>query len=144
MSKSNYSKVEEALNQGLHRWRVQELFEATEQLSEDAVNAKKQDAATKRQIARIQTAMRTLKKVGHDPYLSCQIDKTSWKKLSQSTSFTPEARREIEDIDKRLGDYKRQLEEGQEALTDQEQVEWQRQKQINSRFNINDKWLPLQ
>lgn len=137
MAKTNFTKVEDALSEGMRKISVKKLLDETakEQPKEDLNPSQK---IVKQLILDLNSAIKkdkklflklgfkkdTIKKILGDPL---HISADNWKILMEfKKSFDLyKAKKKKETVDDRI-------------------VEDERRKHINKRFNVNEKWLPLQ
>jgi hypothetical protein len=144
MSKVNFTKVEEMLTQGLQKITVNHLL--VEADAAKAVNAKSTEISSNRQlIASVQRDLTLLHKKDHETYVKLGIKKKFLKKLIETPdSLTPEELESLKQIQEKIKVFKEELKKTLPAINDEAIVESQRTKHINKRYNVNDKWLPLQ
>lgn len=147
MAKTNYTKVEEALAEGMLKMEVNKLLnEADENAAkrEKSLEAKNVDPIILRRLAKIDKELQLLEKNGKNPYIKLQIDKEEIKRyLNEPSTLTPEDLEKIKQIKEKIADYKTAL-EYKEKTSEDEFIENQRKDQKTKRFNVNKKWIPLQ
>ncbi|KAF3363182.1 hypothetical protein PHSC3_000196 [Chlamydiales bacterium STE3] len=145
MSKTNFTKVEKAIDDGLQQIIIGNLLDLA-----DAANAPKQPPVTlspEQQAALLQTLDRNLKKLNKmdsAAYQKLSPLKNDIKKLmSVSENFTAEDWQKIKEIKEKIESYKKEISKNLPQPSDDQIIEEERIKHINKRFNINDNWLPL-
>ncbi len=163
MAKTNYTKVEEALDQNLRKMSIERLFdkanEATkkEKGSDDNKNtatfskggespvSSPLDKTQINLIAALKRDIKSLRQKQHAAiYTKLGIKRSELKeKIDNPTGLTAEEWKEIKEIKAKIDVYKAQLSAQMPDFELSDQVELERHKHINKRFNVNDKWLPL-
>ncbi len=145
MSKTNFSKVEEALKEGLLKLTVKNLLDLADVASGKGGEKPEKIAEARKTIAHVlQLELKHL--IKHEPeiYEKLQLNKEELQKLIEhSDSMTNPEWEILSQAKTKVEAYR---EEQRKALTPEQNeklVEEQRQKHINKRFNVNDKWLPL-
>lgn len=145
MSKTNFTKVEKAVEDGLQQIIVNHLLELA-----DEANPKKSSTTPlshDQRTALLQTLNRNLKQLN-------KSDSAAYKKLSPlknelkrllsiSAEFTPEDWKKVKEIKDKIELYRKEISKNLPHPSNDEIVEQERLKHINKRFNINDGWLPL-
>lgn len=147
MAKTNFTKVEEILAEGLRKITVHHLYDLAEQASkrnEDTVNE-----AETRAIQRLHTLaillkdINYLKKRGFDPKEKFGIKSKELKNyIENPDTITNDVWNKITDILAKVEVCKKSLSENEKK--DEDLIDEQRRRHITKRFNINEKWLPLQ
>lgn len=148
MAKTNFSKVEEALNLELFKMNVQNLFD----LAEDSAAVKKSvesststtEQARASAVAALQQELKLIHKKDRKVYQRLSLDRQELQNYFKNPSkLTPQEWEKIKQIKDKLMAYKKELREKLPKLTDDEVIAAQRTKHVNKRFNVNEKWLPL-
>lgn len=159
MAKTKYDQVESAVDDGLLKIKAEQLIENSEVASktknvpknlqstrkklEELSSKKKQErrliaAAMQYDVERLfkrKTHLYTEIGTYHDEFTELvkhtdSMDEEKWKRLLE--------------IKEKLDEIKKKADEEKNSQTDDTIVEQQRKKHINKRFNVSDKWLPLQ
>lgn len=145
MSKTNFTKVEKAVDDGLQQIIVNHLLELA-----DEANSNKNSTTPlshDQRTALLQTLNRNLKQLNKsDPaaYKKLSPLKTELKRLlTISAEFTPEDWKKVKEIKDKIELYRKEMLKNLPHQSNDEIVEQERLKHINKRFNINDGWLPL-
>jgi len=149
MAKTNYTKVEEALAEGLRKMEVGRLLDIADEVSAAKKEPGKGDKPAlhpeqKLLFAALQRDLKYLHKLEKDPFEKGKFDKKEIVKLLKDpTSITEADWQKLKEFKEHVTNFKAEIEKQGVQKTDEERVEDQRRKQITKRFNINDKWLPL-
>jgi plasmid maintenance system antidote protein VapI len=153
MSKTNFSKVEEALSQGLIKLTMQHLFDLADAAAEvgtqetTALTPKK--AAQKAEIEHnmlvsLRVEMDRLYKKNRKIYATMGIKRKDLEAMINETAkVTPEQWTMIHQVKNKLQEYRKKMVAALPQNIDEKLIEQERKKHINKRFNVNDKWLPL-
>jgi hypothetical protein len=147
MAKADFTKVEKALEEGLSQMTSQRLLEEAA-----AINpaGKRKVAPPNVQAAsvvlkQIKGELHDLEKADADIFKKIGMKKSAFKKLLESSAkLTPEEWTFIKEIRTKVEQYKRELAAKLPQQSDEEIVKKERVKHINKRFNVREKWLPLQ
>lgn len=151
MAKTNFTKVEEALAEGLRKITVTKLLEEADEASagkeDSAVHAKEhQDReAAHALILTLQFDLKELSKKAKDVYTKLGIKKKELKKMiDDSESLTPQDWEKLKKLRSQIDDFKKDMTKNHPQSTDDTLIEQERYKHLNKRFNVKDKWIPLQ
>lgn len=139
MAKANYTKVEEALNEGLLKMTMEQLHALTDGKPQD------KDREQGRLVAALKFDFEWISK--NDPSIFTQLGlkKSEMKELLKTPSeLTPDDWKALLVLKSRIDGYKKEFCAQHPAQDDQQLIEKERIKHINKRFNTNEKWLPLQ
>lgn len=141
MAKTNFTKVEDMLNQGLHKITVSHLLDE----ADAAKGSAPKDNANRALISALQRDLKLLHKKDHETYTKLGIKKKFLKKIIETPeSLTPEELETLKQIQGKIKVFKEELKNKVPPVNDESIVEAERTKHINKRYNVNDKWLPLQ
>lgn len=146
MSKTNFSKVEKALEEGMIRMQSQSLLKEADAASG---NQEKTGKVPPKEVCNavlttLERELKKLKKEDEESYKKAAFPKINLKKLITNPSLlTPQDWKEVKDIKDRLNQYKKDLASRLPQETDQDLVDHERSKHINKRFNVSKKWIPL-
>jgi hypothetical protein len=158
MGKTNFTKVEEVLAQGLRKYSVDHLLEMADEAGEtrprnptitySGESEKPQTPKlTKEQSLLIGSLQRDAKRYQKkDPefYTKLGIAKKELKKwIENPGSLTPAEWETIKQIRGKIDEYKLDLSLRPLQQTDESIVESERREHVNRRYNVNKKWLPL-
>jgi hypothetical protein len=147
MKKTDYTKTENLLNEGLLKMSVQELLE----LADKTGSFKTEESA----LPSLQARTILLSFMRHDFETLASVEgakpeeKTgiTQKELSDAIEkiqeLTPEKWETLKEVRKRLIAYRDELKDKIPHFSDEEIIALERKKHINKRFNVRDKWLPL-
>lgn len=131
MSKTNYSKVEKALEEGMLRMKTESLLEEADALKNPSKRSEEEEHALL--LSYLQEELKQLKKEDPKAYKKLAFHKVDLKKLGA---------KEAQEVQDQLNQYKKEL-SSRTQVSDQSLIDAEREKHINKRFNVNDKWLPL-
>jgi hypothetical protein len=146
MAKTNFTKVEEALAEGMRKIEVNKLLKAADDNSEKPAvsETKKIDPILLRRLTKIDQELQLLQKEGKNPYAQLQIDQEEIKRfLKDPTLLTDQDWEKIKELKQKIANFKAAW-EGKEDNSEDDFIEQQRKDQKSKRFNINKKWIPLQ
>lgn len=146
MSKTNFSKVEKALDEGMVKMKSQALLHEADALKgvqeiDSKLPPKDECSAVLNQLQR---DLKKLKKEDAKIYKKLSFHKIDLKKLITNPSLlTPQDWKSVKDIKERLDQYKKELASRLPQVSDQDIVNNEREKHLNKRFNVSKKWIPL-
>lgn len=154
MAKTNYTKVDSILENNLRRMTVEHTLNTTDPLPKSPENpanaaenttASPVDLAQNRLITALQRDLKKLHLSEHKKmYESLSMKKNELrKKIEHPEKLTPEEWEQLKQIKEKIDKYRKELKEKLPATSDDAIVEAERNKHINKRFNVNEKWLPL-
>lgn len=133
MSKTNYSKVEKALEEGMLRMKTESLLEEADALKNPSGKLSEEEEEHALLLSQLQEELKQLKKEDAKAYKKLAFHKLDLKKLEW---------KEIQEVQHRLDQYKKEL-PAKMQVSDQSLIDAEREKHLNKRFNVNDKWIPL-
>lgn len=142
MSKTNFTKVEEALVRGLDKQTVEQLLAQT-----GHEGAAKVVAPELRLLFRhLQQDLKWLLKQDRDVANRIQTDKPTILRLvaAEPETLNPEDWKLVHDLQTACTAVKADVERALGVNTNDALIRKERRKHINKRFNVSDKWLPLQ
>ena len=160
MPKTNFTKVEEVLEQGLRKYTAEYLLEQADAASGQkpkprnptisyTQEAPKEETPqlTKAQsqlIASLQRDLKRFQKKDAEIYTKLGVPKKKLKKMFETqTSLTPKDWETIKQIRKKIDLYKAEVAKELPQQSDDELVQSERQEHVTRRYNVNKKWLPL-
>ena len=153
MSKTNFTKVEEALDRGLLKLTIQHLFDlaesaaagepdSTQQLSPK--KAAKRAEAESHMLNLLLLELERLHKKDKKIYAEMGIKKKELDNyIKNPTGMQKEDWQKISGIKNKIQEYRQKSKESLPKDIDDQIIEKERLKHINKRFNVNEKWLPL-
>lgn len=144
MAKTNFTKVEEILDEGLRKITVEHLLDLTDK--PDGARQKKFESSSSRinVVSMLLKDLKQLQKQGKEPYEKLGIKKNFLKKfIDHPEVITPEEWKTIQGIKTKLDVFKKELAEKHPQVSDDDVIAQQRRRHITKRFNINEKWVPL-
>ena len=148
MAKTDYTKAENLLTEGLLKMTVSELLE----LADKASSFKHPEKATS--LPSLQARVILLSFMEHDLELLSKVEGAHLSELGITPKELKEAldkakELSLEDwirlkkIRERVLEYKQELWDKIPHASNEELVEQERKKHVYKRFNVRDKWLPL-
>ncbi|MBA3817053.1 MAG: hypothetical protein H0X29_11160 [Parachlamydiaceae bacterium] len=153
MAKTNFTKVEGMLDEGLRKMTVEHLLnladtaqpESGKPSSKDTPqDALKQANSGLQIILALQRDMKFLDKKGQEPYELFGLNKKTIEKyLKKFETLTPQEWEEINDTQGKVRKFRKDLEKNMTEKDNDDLITQQRRSHVTKRFNINDKWLPL-
>jgi hypothetical protein len=159
MAKTNYTKVEEALAEGMRKIEVNRLLDIADERRQSPVATagrvvmqdikNKVDTLHLKRLEALHRELKALEKGGHDPCGKLKIDKAEIKRFRKDpTALTPIEWEKVKTARDQLATFKakiekKRMETSDDDLVNQDLVNQQRKKQVTKRFNINEKWIPL-
>lgn len=140
MAKANFSKVEKALEEGLIKITSQNLLNQT---PGKHLELTPENAALI--LKKLDNDLLKLNKEDKAIYEKVGVKRSALKKLLNSTTtLTPADWNSIKEIQLKIAAYKKEILKKIPPMKDEDFVEKERIVQKNRRFNVRDKWLPLQ
>ena len=145
MNKTNFSKVEKSLEEGMIKIKSQNLLKEADAYTakefQDKIPSKEECSAM---ITRIERDLKKLSKQDEKVYKKIGFHKMDLKKLLSNPSLvSPQEWKTIKEIKARIEKYKKELASLLPFESDEDLVESQRSRHLTKRFNINEKWIPL-
>lgn len=146
MAKTNFTKVEEALANGLHHIKVEELLKLADLASGMGKNDLEGAALFYGQLLKlIENDLKWMYKKAPDVYKELKVKKSEIRDLLLKSHEKPPKLSEnemarIKEIKVSVEKYKKEKFPSQ---AEDAQIETERKKHIYKRFNVNEKWLPL-
>lgn len=143
MAKTNFTKVEDALNEGLLKMNIAGLHEAATTASQKEPTGSGDPAAQKRLlVAAIQFELKHCK--DDQLFAAGGFSRGELKKaLQRVEDITPEKWKQLEDFRQKASDYKKSKAEKQPEDANEKLIDQQKKKHVNKRYNTKDQWLPL-
>lgn len=148
MKKTNFTKVEKALEDGLIKITTKRLLDEAGPKSSEKAKDPVADLPPKEVChAVMQNIYKELKKMHKEDefaYKKMGFHRQNLKKLIENPHLlTPSDWNKIKQVQDRIEQYKKELNLQLPFQSDDELVEKERARSPNKRFNVNDKWLPL-
>jgi hypothetical protein len=146
MSKTNFSKVEKSLEEGMIKIKSQNLLKEADAASGHKENESKipPKEVCNAVLNNLERELKKLKKEDEESYKKLALPKIDLKKLITNPSLlTPQDWKEVKNIKDRLNQYKKDLASQLPQETDQDLIDHERTKHVNKRFNVSKKWIPL-
>ena len=160
MVKTNFTKVEEALVEGLRKITVKHLLDLADMASSlekrPKINTLEPPAApeTKEDLQLREARMQLITSLNRDLKALSKHDVNTYKELGfkrndlkkfleHPDALSPEEWDKIKSIKEQVSTFKKELMKTLPNSSDDDIVNAERKKHVNKRFNINEKWLPL-
>lgn len=144
MAKTNFTKVEEVLTEGLLKIERDRLLEIADETSGKTQIESKDILEQKKLFKTIKYHLKYLKKLKINPFEKSTYNKKEIKDLLKIETLLEEKDfKKLQSFNDSLETYKKQEEPMKKEALDEALIEQMRVKQINKRFNINENWLPL-
>jgi hypothetical protein len=147
MAKTNYTKVEEAFDDGMQKMRVSQLQDLASLAAE---LGKFESSFEVNPFSKENRMLITLLKLDLKQLRNTEIFKTLGinkkdlkEKLDHPEKLSFDDWDQLRTLKFSLQDYKEKLSKETAPDANEKQVEEQRKKHINKRFNTQEKWLPL-
>lgn len=155
MAKNNYSKVEEALAEGLRKMKVNELLEISDKNTKAPAESKEEVPGTalisktdpesqeKQLLKAVQINLNYLKKAGLEPYKRLKLNKEELAQFLKNPEKMSDADKiKMKKLKEQLDLLKSELKDKPQS-SDEELIKKETKAQKQKRFNIRDNWLPL-
>lgn len=136
MSKTNFTKAEEALNEEMRKIAIQKILDETAAAKDDYSPSQK---VIKQLIRDVNPLIKKDKRL----FAKLGFKKEQIKAILEDQNISAENWKVLMDFKEKLDSYRMEKKKNSEG-SEEKQVEEERIKHINKRFNINEGWLPLQ
>lgn len=140
MSKTNYSKVEEALNEGLYRMKVNDILEssAKEEDQKDTLHPAQRFIAVTQEL-------KWMKKTDPDIHKNIRISKKEIASLAEIIKKRRNSlkKSEVDRIDELLKIVKKYKKKKFPSVDDENLIEDENDRHHYKRHNVSEKWVPL-
>lgn len=146
MSKTNFSKVEKSLEEGMIRMKSQSLLKEADEAAGNKENEAKvpPKEVCNAVLTNLEKELKKLRKADEESYKKLELPKLDLKKLITTPSLlTPQDWKEVKEIKERLNLYKKELASRLPQESDQDLIDLERSRHVNKRFNVSKKWIPL-
>ena len=142
MAKTNFTKVEEVLTEGLLKIERDRLLEIADETSGKTQIESKDILEQKKLFKKIKYHLKYLKKLKINPFEKSTYNKKEIKDLLKIETLLEEKDfKKLQSFNDSLETYKKQEEPMKKEALDEALIEQMRVKQINKRFNINENWF---
>lgn len=143
MAKTNFTKVEGMLDEGLRKMNVEQLLNLTKPNKSDQ-SAEQPNKERLKTLLTLQRDLKFLDKADQEPYELFNITKKRLNKLIKNPETTsPEEWAEIKETQMKVNGFRKEFEKNGSNEKNDELIQQQIRQHKTKRFNINDKWLPL-
>jgi Zn-dependent M32 family carboxypeptidase len=145
MSKTNFSKVEKSLEEGMIKMKAQSLLNEADALKgvhENTSTIPSKDVCNT-VLTNLEKDLKKMRKENESLYK--KFYKFDLKKLINNPSaLTPQDWQAVKEIKERVEQYKKELAAKLPHESDQDLIDHERTGHLNKRFNVsNKKWIPL-
>jgi hypothetical protein len=140
MPKTNFTKVEEALTEGIHKMNISKLLDEADALKK----GKKETNPLNLRVASLRHEIKWLSKQNPAFYTEISLEKKKVRALLElKEPFSSEQTIELEKLKEKIENYKAKLTPENTETENERLIADEKKKQKNVRFNIKNKWLPL-
>lgn len=144
MAKTNFRKVEEALREGLEKIKVKKLLDEADQAGGKVSEKELEPEGQYKVLLVLKEELLFLAKRDPGVYKKVKTSKKTLKTLlSHGMKLTPEEWKKVQKIKGRVDVYRKELAEKRAEESDENLIEQERHKHIYKRFDVSEKWLPL-
>lgn len=144
MSKTNFSKVEESLKKGMDKLAIKKIVDSTDSKINE-INAEEEARLNKKKLAIYLIAeLKRLRKSDEKLYSKLGTNLGNVKKMLEYPSkLSEEEWKAVLKLKDKVEAYKKAYAKVIKETSVEEMVEKERGKQADRRFNIQEKWLPV-
>lgn len=144
MAKTNYKKVEESLQEGIDQLAIKKIVDSTDTKLHEK-NAVSETRLNRKKITiYLITELKRLSKSDKSLYIKLGTNLANAKKLLENPlKLSEEDWAVVLKLKDKVEAYKKAFASVIKEVSDDKLVEEEREKQSNSRFNIQKKWLPI-
>ena len=144
MSKTNYTKVEEALTEGLRKMEAERLLDLADEKSGKKKESNKPNSDQRQLLIWLLHELKQLHRIHPDVYEKLEISKKDLKKFSKDPStVTPEEWEKLKGYREKVSAYRADAEKEAPEPKEDDLIERERKEQKTKRFNIKGNWIPL-
>lgn len=144
MAKTNFTKVEDSLNKGMSKQAIKKIIDSTDSQIIEKKAAEEKRLNRKRIAIGLITELKRLHKLDERLYAKLGTNLTQAKKTLESpTKLTDEEWATVLKLKDKLEAYKIAFAQSVKQDNIEEAVEKEREKQVDVRFNVHKKWLPV-
>ncbi len=141
MAKTNLTKVEGMLDQGILKITVNNLLELADIASGMGTEVKPKELSPENLIGFVEKELLWIYRKDKEIFKELELNKKKLKAIfKHPDTATPEEVNYIRELKEKLTKFKK---EKLPAQTDDELINLEQKKHINKRHNVNEKWLPL-
>lgn len=143
MSKTNFTKVEEALKEGLLRMNISGLLDMASAASKIGSQPSETAFTQRELLAALKFEVNYCK--NEELFSIGGLSRSVLKKmLKEPNDLKPEEWEQLKLFQEKACAYRKKMIETQPAGEDDKLIETQRKRHINKRYNTKEQWLPLQ
>lgn len=150
MAKINFSKAEQAVADALQKRMVEQLMDLADEASEGPTNANtlkdiemaKQAKERSLTLYALYCDLRRLVRIDSEIYNKVGMRRKALEKLMTDLAHITEKEwQKVMDVKELVDVYMKQL---SASYSDEQLLKQQQRKSINQRFNVSDRWIPLE
>lgn len=144
MAKTNFSKVESALDEGLRRMTVDKLCQLADiaaGIGQPSGGGVKLTQAHRQLMRQLKIDLARLRKKDSKIYAKLKIKKTDLDQMFEEPEKIQESDWHM--LEELRSKTKTLVQEYYPKTSDTELIEEEQEKHMNKRFNVSDKWLPM-
>lgn len=144
MAKTNFRKVEEALDEGLEKMKVKKLLDEADKAKGKSTEKVVEPEEQNKVLLVLKEELFSLAKRNRTVYKKAGTNKKKLKTLlSHGMKLTPEEWQQVQKIRDKVESYRKEIAEKATEESNIDLIEAERHKHINKRFDVNEGWLPL-
>jgi len=142
MAKTNFTKVENILDEGMRSINTTRLLELADIAT--GLGKTKQEDIEPLTITLVKIHLKWYFKLDRALYKKLGLDKDEAVELVQPKSQrSPQEVTKIKNVKGKVDKYLKEFEKDLPEDYDEQLIEFEREESINQRFNVRDHWLPL-
>lgn len=144
MAKTNFTKVEESLKSGMEKLQIKKIVDSTDKQLSEKEDLRLKRVEKKKIIFNLIATLKKLEKADSKFYTKIGTPQATIKKLLESPSkLNEEDWAKVLKLNDKIKNYLRVYSSALKEESNDELVEKEREKHVNKRFNIQEKWLPV-
>lgn len=144
MAKTNFTKVEDSLRQGIDKLAIKKIVDSTDKKQTEKKSAEELRLNKKKVCIYLIAELKRLSKTDKGIYTKLGITLQNAKKLLENpTKLSDEDWSLVLKLKDKVEAYKRAFASTIKDESPEEFVQKERDKQANTRFNIQKEWLPI-
>ncbi|MBN9379022.1 MAG: hypothetical protein BGO14_02580 [Chlamydiales bacterium 38-26] len=144
MAKTNYTKVEDSLKKGIDRLAIKKIVDSTD--SKKSEKEKEEEFRLNRRKIAIYliSEIKRLHKGDERIYNKLGVNIANLKKLLEHPlKLSEEEWKSVLKLKDKIEAYKKAYAKTIKEISNEELIQKEREKQPNKRFNIQERWLPI-
>jgi len=144
MGKTNFTKVESSLEEGLRKMQMERLLTEADKASGKSPPSQPREKLTKEQkhlLKDLELNLLRLRQKDNKIFTKLKVKRSTVKKMINEAHLLKDE--DWKHLSSLLKKTESLIKEQFPVSPDDKIIEGEKQKHINKRFNVNDKWLPL-